>query len=88
MTRKPAKRASAENTAKIGVTKIVTLGRKKFLIAEFDSQYKPADGEYQIAQIKVVPKDVPEKVGEVVCRSRTCFNLFRPNCTIKTKMLG
>lgn len=39
--------------AEIGVTKIITLGRKKLLVAEFTSMLKIPDGPYEVRRITV-----------------------------------
>jgi hypothetical protein len=58
------RRGAKGSNAKIGVTKIVTLGRKRLLVAEFESKSRPSDGEYRIAQIKVVNMDAPERADK------------------------
>jgi hypothetical protein len=78
------KRSKAKGTAKIGVAKIVTLGRKQVLVAEFESSLRPADGEYKMVKIQVVGVDRPEGAMDIKDKRKTCFNDFRlPSCAVK-----
>jgi len=77
------------NNAEIGVTKIITLGRKKLLVAEFTSEMKIPDGPYEVQRITVTrrKKDMEsEDELEFICVTKIfdCFVKDFKGCVVRT----
>lgn len=88
MASKALAKTQKTNNAEIGVTKIITLGRKKLLVAEFTSLLKIPDGQYEVQRISVTRRqqDV-EQEDEIqnVCATKI-FECFARGigCIVKT----